>query len=350
VKVKDTKPVRAGEELDLERLGAWLRAQGLTFDAIALEQFPGGHSNLTYLVTLDGKELVLRRPPFGSKVKTAHDMGREHRVLSKLAAVYPKAPRPLFLCEDESVIGAKFYLMERVSGVILRQSPPRDVTVTADQLRRVDEALVDTLAELHAIDHRAVGLGDLGNPDGYVLRQVTGWAKRYQDAKTDEIPDVERVGAWLAAHLPASPPATIIHNDFKHDNVVLDAGDLGRVIAILDWEMTTIGDPLMDLGTTLSYWVEPGDPEPMRMLRFGPTTLPGSLTRAEVAARYAEKSGRDVGAIGFYHCFGLFKNAVVAQQIYARWKAGLTRDERFATLIHGVRLLAGQAAGMIGGA
>jgi aminoglycoside phosphotransferase (APT) family kinase protein len=323
----------------------------MRFERIAIRQFPGGHSNLTYLVTLGGSEgddeVVLRRPPFGSKVKSAHDMGREHRVLEKLAPVYPKAPRPLAYCDDESVIGARFYLMERVRGAIFRQTAPPGVTVTPEQMRAVDEALVDTLVELHAIDYRAIGLAELGNPDGYVLRQVGGWAKRYADAKTDDVPDIERVAGWLAAHIPASPPATVIHNDLKHDNVVYSLSPAPTVRAILDWEMATIGDPLMDLGTTLCYWVEAGDPEPLRMLRFGPTTLPGSLTRAEVTARYAAKSGRDAADIRFYYCFGLFKTAVVAQQIYARWRQGLTHDERFAHFGHAVRLLAAQAAAQL---
>jgi aminoglycoside phosphotransferase (APT) family kinase protein len=341
-----TREVRPGEEIDLERLAAHLRGAGFAFERIGLRQFPGGHSNLTYLLQLDGDELVLRRPPFGSKVKTAHDMGREHRVLSKLAPVYPKAPRPLLLCEDTEVIGAPFYLMERRRGVILRQTPPAGVTVEPATMRAVDEALVDTLVELHALDHRAIGLGDLGNPDGYVLRQVTGWAKRYQDARTDDIPGVEKVADWLASHIPVSPSPSVIHNDFKHDNIVFDPS--WNVNAILDWEMATIGDPLMDLGTTLCYWVEPTDAGPMQMFRFGPTTLPGSLTRAQVVARYAARSGRDLGAIVFYYCFGLFKTAVVAQQIYSRWKQGLTRDERFGNFIHAVQMLIRQATDNLG--
>jgi aminoglycoside phosphotransferase (APT) family kinase protein len=344
VAIDTTRPPRAGEELDLERLSPWLRKQ-LSVPPeteIAIEQFPGGHSNLTYLVRVGNRELVLRRPPFGSKVKSAHDMGREVRVLSRLAPIYPKAPKPVVFCEDESVIGAKFYLMERLRGVILRKSTPLD---TLDQVtaRGLGEALVDTLVELHAIDPVAAGLGDFGRPEGYVERQVSGWTKRYADAKTDDIPEVEEMARRLAASIPQSPAPTIIHNDFKFDNLVLDPADLTKVIGILDWEMSTIGDPFMDLGTTLCYWVEPGDLPELVASRYGPTTAPGSLTRRDIVERYAARSGRDVHSIDFYYRFGLFKTAVVAQQIYVRYKQGLTKDERFASMIFGVRALAKQA-------
>lgn len=336
---------RAGEELDLARLGPWLRqALGAPADAaVTVQQFPGGHSNLTYAVTVGDRQVVLRRPPFGSKVKSAHDMGREVRVLSRLAPVYPRAPRPLAFCEDESVIGAKFYVMERLTGIILRRELPPALAVDP---RRLCESLIDTLVELHAIDWRAAGLADLGNPDGYVERQVTGWTRRYGDAQTDDISEMTQVGAWLAARFPlvTSPAPTIVHNDYKFDNLVLDPADPARIIGILDWEMTTVGDPLMDLGTSLCYWVEPGDPEGLLSLRMGPTNGPGMMTRRELADRYAAASGRPLDHIVFYYCFGLYKTAVVLQQIYYRFAKGLTQDARFATLGDGVRALARQAA------
>ena len=328
----------------MDRLAPYLRAVLAAPDAeIAVSQFPGGHSNLTYLVSIGGRELVLRRPPFGSKVKSAHDMHREFHVLSHLSPVYPRAPRPIHECTDESILGAPFYLMERVHGVILRRQLPPGLAIDPPLSRRLSETLVDCLVELHAIDYRAVGLEDFGKPEGYVERQVSGWAKRYQDAKTDELPEMDTVAAWLAAHRPASPPATIVHNDIKYDNVVLDRGDLGRVVGILDWEMATIGDPLMDLGTVLCYWVQPSDPPEMQALAFGPTMAPGSLTRAEVAARYADKTGRDLSHVEFYYRFGLFKTAAVLQQIYFRWKKGLTQDERFRSLNLAVAAMARQA-------
>jgi aminoglycoside phosphotransferase (APT) family kinase protein len=336
-------PVRPGEELDLARLEPWLRsALGVESGPLAVGQFPGGHSNLTYLVRIGGREVVLRRPPLGARVRTAHDMGREYRVLERLGPAWDKAPRLLARCEDVAVIGAPFYLMERVPGLILRRDPPPGLAVDAAAARRLGEAFVDTLVELHALDPAAIGLGDFGRPDGYVARQVDGWTRRYGDARTDDVPDMEETAAWLAASLPPNNGASIIHNDFKYDNLVLDPDRLA-VRGVLDWEMATRGDPLMDLGTALAYWVEAGDPDELQASRFGPTHLPGSLTRRELAARYLDRSGRPAGDLRFYYAFGLFKTAVVAQQIYARYRQGATRDARFAAFGEGVKVLARQA-------
>ncbi|MCA9595532.1 MAG: phosphotransferase family protein [Myxococcales bacterium] len=335
--------IRSGEELELEPLARYLREHVDEIAAnaeIAVEQFPKGHSNLTYLIRSGDKEYVLRRPPFGSKVKSAHDMGREYRVLSKLAPHYPLAPEPLLYCEDDSVIGATFYVMRRIRGVILRRELPAGVTLSEAQTKALHETLIDELVRLHGLDFEAIGLGGLGKPEGYVERQVSGWTKRYGNSKTDEIPSVDQLGAWLAEHLPESGAPALIHNDYKLDNVVLDSQDLTRIVGVLDWEMSTIGDPLMDLGTSLSYWVEATDADEFQWVRWGPTSVPGSLTRTELVARYAEGSGRDVSNVLFYYCFGLFKTAVVLQQIYYRYKHGFTKDERFAPLIHGVRVLA----------
>jgi aminoglycoside phosphotransferase (APT) family kinase protein len=340
-----SRPVRAGEELDLTRLEPYLRARVPFEGPLTVEQFPSGHSNLTYLLKAGANEWVLRRPPFGTKVKTAHDMGREFRILSALGPVYPKVPRPLVYCEDEGVLGAPFYVMERVRGVILRGAQPKAAAaLTPGIMARLSENLVDTLAELHAVDFAAAGLSGLGHPEGYVRRQVEGWTKRYFDAKTDLVPQVEQAAAWAAQHLPQESSAALVHNDFKYDNVVLDPADLTRIAAILDWEMATVGDPLTDLGTTLGYWQDPDDPEAFRLLPFGPTLLPGNLTRAQVAQRYAKASGRDVGGVLFYYVFALFKIAVIAQQIYKRYVDGHTKDERFAMMIVGVNLLGQQAA------
>jgi aminoglycoside phosphotransferase (APT) family kinase protein len=338
------QPVRPGEELDVGRLAPYLRqALGRPGGPVEVEQFRGGHSNLTYLVRVDAREAVLRRPPFGSTVKTAHDMGREFRVLSRLSPAYSRAPRVIAYCDDESLLGAPFYLMERLAGVILRRQLPPGLRLGVDTARRLSEAAVHGLADLHAIDPGVVGLSDLGRPEGYCERQVTGWTRRYRDAQTDDVPDLETVAAWLAAHLPTSGSATLIHNDYKYDNLVLDPADLTRVAGVLDWEMATLGDPLMDLGTMLCYWVEPGDPPDLQALAGGPTAAPGSLTRAEIVERYASRTGRKVADITFYYAFGLFKTAVVVQQIYARYRRGATRDERFAGMIDNVRSLARQA-------
>jgi aminoglycoside phosphotransferase (APT) family kinase protein len=342
--IDESRPVREGEELDGDALRAYLaRELGREIGSLTIEQFPGGHSNLTYRVAWDGEEYVLRRPPFGSKVKSAHDMGREFTVLSALAPHYDKAPEPIVHCEDESVIGAPFYLMRRIEGVILRKQVPKGITLDPPTARRLCEVMIDTLVELHALDYREIGLGDFGKPAGYIERQVTGWTRRYAGSQTDDIPAVDHVARWLADNMPPDGAPALIHNDFKLDNMVLDPDDLTRVIGILDWEMATVGDPLMDFGTALCYWVETSDPQPMQMMRFVPSTEPGMMTRRELADRYAEQSGRDLDNIVFYYCFGLFKTAVVAQQIYYRYKQGLTRDPRFEMMIHGVRLLSDQA-------
>jgi aminoglycoside phosphotransferase (APT) family kinase protein len=335
--------VRPGEELDTGRLEAYfgqLSAHIPGLDGpITIEQFPSGHSNLTYLLRVGEREFVLRRPPFGTRIKTAHDMRREYHILSHLADVYPRVPRPLLYCEDESVLGAPFYVMERLRGVILRASVPRGLTLPASLMRSLSENLVDNLVEIHGVDHEAAGLGELGHPAGYVRRQIEGWTRRYAHARTDDVPDIERVAAWLAAHMPAEAGASLIHNDYKYDNLVLDPDDLSRIVGVLDWEMATIGDPLMDLGTTLGYWVDANDPPEIRSLPFGLTALPGNLNRRELAQRYAERSGRDLSNVLFYYVYALFKIAVIVQQIYARYKAGFTSDRRFAGMIYVVRVL-----------
>ena len=334
------RAVRAGEEIDPDVIRAFLiETLGREVAEVEIAQFPGGHSNLTYLVRAGTDELVLRRPPFGSKVKRAHDMGREHRVLSALSRWVDWAPEPVAHCADERLIGAEFYLMRRVRGIILRRSLPEGLEVGPEKARGLSETLIDTLVELHGLDPERVGLADLGRPEGYVERQVRGWTKRYEDAVTDEIAQMPRVAAWLEEEMPPSGPGVIIHNDYKFDNVVYDER-LERIVGVLDWEMATVGDALMDLGTSLSYWVEAPDSDAVKNIGFGPTVLPGMYTRKELADRYADKTGRDVSRILFYYVFGLFKTAVVLQQIYYRYQQGLTKDPRFAGLIFGVRLLA----------
>ena len=338
--------VRRGEELDAERLGTFLRRRvpGLS-GRVEIAQFPSGFSNLTYLLQVaedEGgvRELVLRRPPFGSSVKTAHDMGREYRILSGLHPVYPKVPRPLHFCDDESVLGAPFYVMERLEGVILRGRLPEEARPDAEEMAGIARSLVATLAELHAVDPAAAGLEDLGRPAGYVRRQVEGWARRWKAARIDDVAAMDEVAVWLEHNQPSDSEAVLIHNDFKYDNLVLDSDDLTRVVGILDWEMATLGDPLMDLGTTLGYWMDPGDPPELLDLALSPTTLPGNPGRTELAEHYAELSGREIPDLVFYFVFGLFKIAVIIQQIYYRYRKGLTRDTRFAALGGGVRACA----------
>jgi aminoglycoside phosphotransferase (APT) family kinase protein len=338
--------VRDEERLDGERLRPIL-ATALPGAAgpITVRQFRQGHSNLTYLVSVGGREAVLRRGPFGAQVKSAHDMGREWKLLTALQGVYPQAPRPLAFCEDPAVLGAPFYLMERVSGVILRgDGSGSGLVLGPEALRATSTALVDNLAALHAVDLTRTGLAAMGRPAGYVERQVKGWTDRYQAARTDQIPEIEAAAAWAAQHLPAASGATLVHNDYKYDNLVLDPADLSRVVAVLDWEMATIGDPLMDLGTTLGYWTDPGDSPLLKAHAFGPTHLPGSLSRRQVVARYAERSGRPVDDLLFHYVFALFKLAVIIQQIYRRYVDGHTHDPRFASLVQMVRVLGTQTA------
>jgi aminoglycoside phosphotransferase (APT) family kinase protein len=337
--------VRHEERLDGERLRPFVSAALGAEGPVSVRQFRRGHSNLTYLVSVGDREAVLRRAPFGATVRTAHDMRREWTILSALQGVYPKAPRPIAFCDDEAVAGARFYLMERVRGVVLRgTAAPPGLDLSPDLLRRLSLALVDDLAALHAVDATAPRLAALGRPEGYVERQVAGWTERWRRARTEDVPELEEVARFIAAGVPPGTRAALVHNDFKHDNVVLDPRDLARVRAVLDWEMATVGDPLLDLGTTLGYWIDPDDPEAFRSLPFGPTALPGNLSRREVAERYAARTGRDPGPVLFGYVFALFKIAVIAQQIYRRFVEGHTHDPRFAAMIAGVRLLGGQAA------
>jgi aminoglycoside phosphotransferase (APT) family kinase protein len=336
----DTAPVRPGEELDWGALSTYLREHlpaeldGEPLDPhapIEVEQFPGGHSNLTYLIRFGDREFVMRRPPFGPVAPTAHDMPREFRLLKAIHPVFPLAPRPYVLCEDAAVIGAPFYLMERRRGIVVRRTIPPEIGEDLALRRRVSEALVDTLAALHAVDLEAHGLTKLGKPAGFVERQVKGWAERWERAKTEEVPAINRIVGWLREHLPPDPRRpTLLHNDYKLDNVMLDPRDPTRVVAVLDWEMCALGDPLVDVGLLLCYWSQADDPEARREAISGVTTLPGWMTRAELIERYAAQTGRDLSAIVFYEALALFKVAVVIQQIFFRYQRGQTQDARFA--------------------
>ncbi|HUJ58845.1 MAG TPA: phosphotransferase family protein [Kofleriaceae bacterium] len=335
-------PVRPGEQLDTAALAAYLDRELGAHGAVAIEQFPGGHSNLTYLVHHGEREYVLRRPPFGSKVKSAHDMGREVAVLSKLAPVFDRAPRVLAYCSEPDVLGVPFYLMERRRGVILRRDLPPELAADPAKIRRACELLIDALVDLHAVDYAAAGLGDLGKPAGYIERQVRGWSERYAGSQTDDIPAMTETAGWLAQHLQPEGAPALIHNDFKFDNVIFDPS-FERITGVLDWEMATLGDPLMDLGTSLSYWVQADDPPVFHQPLFGVTSRTGMLERTALAARYLQRSDRRCESLVFYYAFGLFKTAVILQQIYFRYVQGLTRDERFAPFIVVVRALAERA-------
>jgi aminoglycoside phosphotransferase (APT) family kinase protein len=325
---------RAGEEVDLAKLAAFLRER-LPDESGPLEvaQFPRGYSNLTYLLRLGDRELVLRRPPIGARIKSAHDMGREFRILSHLQGVYAQTPRPLIYCDDEAVLGAPFYVMDRVRRIILRARPPLGLELTPELMRRLSEAFIDNLVAIHAVDCAASGLADLGRPAGYVARQVEGWSKRYLNARTDDIAEMDELAAWLESRQPVEAGACLIHNDYKYDNLVLDPDDPAHILATLDWEMSTLGDPLMDLGSTLGYWVDADDPAEWRDHAFGVTMQPGTLNREQLVDRYIAQSGLQLANPVFYYAYGLFKIAVIVQQIYARYRQGLTNDQRFARLI-----------------
>jgi aminoglycoside phosphotransferase (APT) family kinase protein len=329
--MQETYPVRPGEEIDIGRLSTFVASkEGISNGRILVEQFPAGSSNLTYLVKIDGDEFVLRRPPFGNVVKTAHDMRREFEVLSKLSAVYAPAPKPFVFCDDTAVIGSEFYLMERRKGLIIRGRSP-EVLVTSPVLQRqVCLSFTQNLAHLHALDYESAGLGDLGKPEGYCLRQVEGWTKRYFAAKTHEHTELEAAIAWLNKDIPGESGASLVHNDYKFDNVMLDPADLTRITAVLDWEMVTVGDPLMDLGTSLGYWMSPDAGEELLNMPFNPRVLMENISRRELAETYAEAAGRNISNALYYYVFGTFKIAVIAQQIYSRYAKGFTKDGRFA--------------------
>ena len=349
----DANDVRAGEQLDWPRLIAWLRerlpACGIRGLDLTREpdvaQFPGGHSNLTYLIRFGDAEIVVRRPPLGPVAPTAHDMAREFRWLSAMHRVFPLAPRPYLLCENLDVIGAVFYAMERRHGIVIRADEPPEVAEPGAR-RRVSEALITTLARLHAIDVAANGLSGLGKPAGFVERQVRGWTDRWHRSKTTRLAEMDALAEWLRQRLPpdANPPG-IVHGDFKLDNVMLDPGDVGRIVAVLDWEMSALGDSLVDLGILLAYWA-PTAPPLERDALTTVTHRPGYFSRDEIIDRYAKGSTRDLSNIRFYEIFAVFKIAVVIQQIYFRYVQGQTTDERFATFDARVAFLARQAANL----
>lgn len=331
-------PLKEGEQFDLEVLNRYLEKVAPSIGKITnVTKFPGGYSNITYCLETANKEYVLRMPPAGVQIHAAHDMGREFRVISLLEPHYKKVPRVIHCYEHDNIIGAPFYIMERIKGVILRAGNAPKMQIEKDQMREISIALIDNLVALHAIDIEKTGLIQLGKPDGYVRRQVSGWVKRYYDAETDTIENMNKIADWLSKQIPRAQKATLLHNDYKYDNVILDPTNLSNIICVLDWEMTTVGDPLMDLGASLAYWFEAGEEEVLKIYNL--TWLPGNLSRKEFVNRYAEKTNRDVADILFYYIFGLFKNAVIGQQIYQRFKQGKTNDARFGALLPLIQLL-----------
>lgn len=327
--------VREEDSLDLEALLKWSAETGIALQGpLELLQFQGGASNLTYLVTdSTGTAYVLRKPPHGVKAASAHDMGREARVLSALSPVLPAAPNVIAYCEDAEVLGAPFYLMEYIKGHILSSSIPAELNGSEDAVRILCESMVDAFAQLHQINVSEVGLAELDRGNGYVARQVSGWSKRYRDARTADVPDAESLMAWLSSNQPPDVEHALIHGDWRFDNLVLDSQ--GELIGILDWEMSTVGDPCMDLGAAMAYWVQADDDPEFSSFRMQPSNAPGMLTRSEVVERYGASMGGEVAESlrvhwDFYEIYGLFRLAAIIQQIWARYQSGATTNPRFA--------------------
>lgn len=332
------KDVREEDAFDIAAASAWLRehADPAFADTVAhdpeVRQFPGGASNLTYLLRYPDRDLILRRPPRGKKAKSAHDMGREFRIQSALAPVFALVPRMVGHCTDESVIGSEFYVMEKVEGTILRQDFPPGMDLSPDEVSQLCRNAIDVLIELHQVDPETPGIAELGKGSGYVERQIAGWSQRFRNARTEDVGDFEEVMAWLEENRPDDVATCLIHNDFRFDNLVLDADDPLRIVGVLDWEMATLGDPLMDLGCVTGYWIQPDDDEVFHLFRRQPTTAPGMWTRAEVVAYYGERTGHTVTPEQwrFYEVYGLFRLAVIAQQIYYRYFHGQTSNPSYA--------------------
>jgi aminoglycoside phosphotransferase (APT) family kinase protein len=344
---RDTAPVRPGEQLDAAALAGYLRERLGASPVVEVEQFPNGHSNLVYLIRAGEQEFVLRRPPLGPVAAKAHDMAREYRVLDAVHPHFPEAPKAFLLCEDPAVIGSAFFLMERRRGLVIRDAVPPELSAITEYPRLVSEAFVDCLVRLHAIDVSKGELRTLGKPEGFLERQVRGWAERWKHARTEELPEIDRTIRWLADRMPTSANSTLVHNDYKLDNVMMRP-NVDRVEAVLDWEMTTLGDPLADLGLTLCYWAWMG-----ALKEEGPnsatpviTSQAGWYSRDQFLERYARQTGRDVERVGWYEVLGVFKLAVILQQIFYRFHAGQTQDERFRNFDRRVRALARLATGM----
>ncbi|HEY6421418.1 MAG TPA: phosphotransferase family protein [Candidatus Binataceae bacterium] len=348
--VPEYAAVREEEAFDLARVQAYLvgKLEG-AYAPLSVQQFRGGHSNLTYLLRFGDREWVLRRPPFPPIPPGAHDMAREYRVLSRLWRVFQPAPRAMLFCDDAAIVGAPFFIMERRRGIVIRMRQPLPLELPTDvkTLQRVSESFIDTLGDLHTVDFEAIGLVNLGNPSGFVRRQIVGWMDRWERSKTREVPLMNKLGAWLLDNMPAPQPPALLHNDFFLHNVMLGADDPGRVVGVFDWEMSTLGDPMIDLGTAIAYWRENSDPSEL-LAETGqghvPTLTPGFLSRAQLIQRYAKRTGRDVSKVAFYWAWAHWKTATVVEQLYARYVKGGTTDPRFATMGGQAPALASAAA------
>ena len=330
--------VREEEQLDWSKLLAYLRSRRLpgTDAPMTVKQFRGGSSNLTYLLRFGDREWVMRRPPFGPLPVGGHDMGREYKVLSRLWEVFKPAPRGMLYSDDASIVGAPFFVMERREGIVIKNRQPLPAELGKDPatFRAMSEGFIDTLSDLHGVDYAAIGLASLGKPDGFLKRQITGWMARWEKAKTREVPLMEKLGAWFLDHMPVSPPPVLVHNDFYLHNIMVGAKNHGEIVGVFDWEMSTIGDPLVDLGIVLNYWRDQSDPPELLATSQGEahTLRPGFLSRDELLNRYSTRTGRDLSAMPYYWAWAHWKTATVVEQIYVRYVRGQTTDPRFALM------------------
>ena len=340
--MSDLTPVRDEDSFDIAKVHDWLNQYIKESSKPEVFQFRSGASNLTYLLKYLDRELVLRRPPVGTKAVSAHDMKREFLIQSRLKPVYDLVPQVIALCEDHSILGSDFYVMDRIQGEIFRRDVPD--TLSADDISVMATSLVSGLAQLHSVD--ASVLSELNKGAGYVTRQVEGWSKRYRNALTDDVPNGEDVMNWLLSNKPDDVDSCIIHGDWRIDNMVFDLGQK-RLVGVLDWELATVGDPLMDLGSALAYWVDKDDEPMFASLRRQPSHLDGMPTRKEFIAKYLELSGRRCDDFTFYEVFGLFRLSVIIQQIWARYKAGQTTNPAFKGFGMGVNILINRAQGLI---
>jgi aminoglycoside phosphotransferase (APT) family kinase protein len=332
--MNEATEIRKGEELDKTKLTTFIKNEmQLNVDSLHISQFAGGYSNLTYLLEINETiQWVLRKPPVGANIKSGHDMSREYHVLKALFPSYNKVPKPILFCNDLDILGSDFYIMEKVEGWILRSGTATDFLPAPDNMKHIFNVFTDNFVVLHQLDIHDIGLSSLAvEPENYPERQIFGWTKRYFNSKTEDVASVENLAHWLASHIPKTSGISLIHNDYKYDNLVLDplSNDIN---AVLDWEMSTIGDPLMDVGSSLGYWVNADDPDWLKDINISPTTLPGNPSREELLQGYALRSGKDPGNGVFYFAYGMFKLAVIAQQIYARYTGGHTRNPKFANL------------------
>lgn len=346
--------VREEDSFDVDAVATWLRENAI--DPVGLEgtpevqQFSGGASNLTYLLAYPaGRQVILRRPPGGTKARGAHDMRREYDIQSGLAPVFPQVPPMVGFCDDESVIGSEFYVMDRLDGIILRRDLPPDLGLDAVALETLCRNMVDTLVRLHRVDPSQAGLDRLDKGPGYVSRQIGGWAARFRAARTPDVPDFESTMRWLDDHQPDDVAHVVIHNDYRFDNLVLDRADPTRIIGVLDWEMATVGDPLMDLASALTYWVHADDPAVFQAMRRQPTHAPGMWRRMDVVDHYCAQMGFEMTPQRWrwYEVYGAFRLTVIAQQIYYRYFHGQTTNPMYGEFVETVRFFDGMCEDLI---